>query len=173
MVHSVELLFDEDTEASVREIWDELTNVGVRSLASSTSPTNRPHVTLAVAENMDDAVDDVLHPLLERLPLPCTIGAPMLFGRGPFTLVRLLVPSAELLALQAEVHEVCLPHMSPGPLPHTEPGQWTPHVTLARRLAPEKLADALSLRQLSRDRRSRVVALRHWDGNKRVAHPIG
>ena len=134
MVHSVELLFDSETEAAVRRIWDDLTNAGVRSQAAQQSPSNRPHVTLAVAEHMDDAVNDALRPLLGRLPLACTIGAPMLFGRGPFTLVRLVVPSAELLALQAEVHEVCLPHMSPGPLPHADPGHWTPHVTLARRV---------------------------------------
>ena len=113
MVHSVELLFDTDTEAAVRRVWDDLADAGVRSLASSTSPSNRPHVTLAVADRMDDAVNDALLPLLSALPLRCTIGAPMLFGRGPFTLVRLVIPSAELLSLQADVHEVCLPHMSP------------------------------------------------------------
>jgi len=172
MVHSVELVFDADTEAAVRRIWDDLAEAGVRSLASSTSPSNRPHVTMAVAEHMDGAVDDALRPLLHILPLPCTIGAPMVFGRGPFTLVRLVIPSTELLALQAEVHDACLPHMSPGPLPHADPGHWTPHVTLARRVAPEKLPEALSLRRMSRDRRGTALALRHWDGNKRVEHPI-
>jgi hypothetical protein len=76
------------------------------------------------------------------------------------------------LALQAEVHEACLPHMSPGPLPHADPGRWTPHLTLARRLPRDKLADALSLRRMSRDRRATAVGLRHWDGNNRVEHPI-
>lgn len=172
MVHSVELLFDPAADAAVRRLWDDLTEAGVRSLAGSTSPSNRPHVTLSVAEHMDDAVNDALRGPLGRLPFACTIGAPMLFGSGPFTLVRLVIPSAELLALQAEVHEVCLPHMSPGPLPHADPGHWTPHVTLARRLRQDKVADALSLRRMSRDRRAAAVALRHWDGNKRVEHPI-
>ena len=111
-------------------------------------------------------------PVLRLLPIACTIGAPMLFGHGPFTLVRLVVPTAHLLALQAEVHEVCLPHMSPGPLPHADPGHWTPHVTLARRVPEDKLADALALRRMSRDRRGTGVALRHWDGNKRVEYLI-
>ena len=172
MVHSVELLFDDETDAAMRRIWDDLTDAGVRSLAGSTSPSNRPHVTLSVADHMDDAVNDALRPLLAMLPLPCTIGAPMLFGSGPFTLVRLMIPTAELLALQAAVHEVCRPHMSSGPLPHADPGHWTPHVTLARRVAPDKLADALSPRRISHDRRGTAVALRHWDGNNRVEHPI-
>ncbi|HKV18863.1 MAG TPA: 2'-5' RNA ligase family protein [Mycobacterium sp.] len=172
MVHSVELLFDDDTDAAMRRVWDDLTDAGIRSLATSTSPSNRPHVTLTVADRMDDAVDDALRPLLRQLPMPCTIGAPMLFGRGPFVLVRLLIPSGELLALQAAVHEVCLPHMSPGPLPHADPGHWTPHVTMARRVRGERLADALSVPRMSRDRRGTAVALRHWDGNDRVEHPI-
>jgi 2'-5' RNA ligase len=172
VVHSVELLFDSDTDAAVRRLWDDLTDAGLRSLAASTSPSNRPHVTLSVAEHMDGAVDEALRPLLRLVPFPCTIGAPMLFGRGPFTLVCLVIPSAELMRLQAEVHEVCLPHMSPGPLPHSEPGHWTPHVTLARRVAEDKLADALSPRRVSRDRRGTAVALRHWDGNNRVEHAI-
>jgi 2'-5' RNA ligase len=173
VVHSVELLFDDETDAAVRHLWSELTDAGVRSLASSTSPSNRPHVTLSVAEDMDSAVDEALRPLLHRLPFSCTIGAPMLFGRGPFTLVRLLIPSAELLALQAQVHEVCLPHMpSAGPLPHAEPDHWTPHVTLARRVGQDKLAGALSPRRMTRDIRATAVGLRHWDGNERVEYPI-
>ncbi|RDH76632.1 2'-5' RNA ligase family protein [Mycolicibacterium moriokaense] len=172
MVHSVELLFDTDTEVAVRRLWDDLTEAGIRSLAASTSPSNRPHVTVSVAEHMDDAVNDALVPVLERLPFECTIGAPMLFGRGPFILVRSVVVSAELLALQANVHNVCLPHMSPGPLPHADPGHWTPHVTLARRLPAGELADALSLRRMSRDVKATAVALRHWDGNNRVEHRI-
>ena len=172
MVHSVELLFDDETDAAMRRIWDDLADAGVRSLAGSTSPSNRPHVTLSVAEHMDDAVNDALRPLLGMLPLPCPIGAPMVFGSGPFTLVRLMIPSADLLALQAAVHEVCVPHMSSGPLPHADPGHWTPHVTLARRVAPDKLADALSPRRMSRDRRATVVGLRRWDGDNRLEHPI-
>lgn len=173
MVHSIELLFDSDTDAAVRGLWDDLTDAGVRSLASSTSPSNRPHVTVSVAEHMDDAVDDALRPLLCAVPFSCTIGAPMLFGRGPFTLVRLMIPSAELMALHTQVHEVCLPCMSPGPLPHAVPGHWTPHVTLARRVPQDRLADAISLHRMSRDQQATAVALRHWDGNNRVEHPIG
>jgi 2'-5' RNA ligase len=172
MVHSVELLFDAETEASVRRLWDDLTDAGVRSLANSKSPSNRPHVTLSVAEDMDGAVDDALRAVLHRLPFGCTIGAPMLFGREPFTLVRLVVPAAELLALQAEVHGVCLPHMSSGPLPHAEPGQWSPHVTLARRVPSDKLSDALSLSRISHNLKCTAVALRHWDGNNRLEYAI-
>lgn len=172
MVHSVELLFDPDTDTAVRKVWTDLSAAGVRSQADVKSPSNRPHVTLTVAEEMDDAVDVALRPVLDRLPFACRIGAAMLFGGHTFTLVRLLVPSAELLTLHADVHRICLPHMPIGPLPHADPGQWTPHVTLARRVPPDRLATAMTLRRMSREIRGSVVGLRHWDGNNRVETAI-
>ena len=172
MVHSVELLFDPDTESAVRRIWDALADAGVRARAAPVSPTDRPHVTLTVADNMSDAVSASLRPSLARLPLDCRIGAPMLFGSRAVTLVRLVVPSAELLSLQADVHRACLPHMLDGPLGNVEPGSWTPHVTLARRIGPDQLPEALALRQLGREIRGRLTGLRHWDGNAKVAYPI-
>ncbi|MGE0215825.1 2'-5' RNA ligase family protein [Mycolicibacterium sp.] len=171
MVHSVELLFDPDTDSAVRRIWDELSAAGIRSQAANRAPTNRPHVTLTVAESMDDAVDAALHPVLARLPLTCRIGAPMLFGGRSITVVRLIVPSAELLALHADVHRNCLPHMPDGPLPNARPGTWTPHVTLARRLPPDALARAVP--RLGRDLPARLTGLRHWDGDAKVEHLIG
>jgi 2'-5' RNA ligase superfamily len=173
VVHSVELTFDDDTEAAVRRVWDDLMAAGVRSQAGHRSPSNRPHVTVTVAEHMDEAVNAALRPVLNRLPMPCTIGAPMLFGGRVFTLVRLLVPSADLLALHAHVDEVCQPHMPGGTLPHADPGQWTPHVTLARRLPPDQLATALTLKSVGRDLRGRITGLRHWDGDHRIEYPIG
>lgn len=172
MVHSVELLFDDETESAVRQIWDDLAAIGIRSQAAHRSPSNRPHMTLTVAEQMGDAVPASLCSVLGRLPLDCRIGAPMLFGVRAITLVRLVVPSAELLALQSEVHRICLPHMPDGPLPNAQPGTWTPHVTLARRMPPDQLPKALALRELSRDIRGRATGLRHWDGNVKVVHPI-
>ena len=43
MVHSVELLFDPDTESAIRRVWERLSELGLRSPAL----TSRPHVTLA------------------------------------------------------------------------------------------------------------------------------
>jgi hypothetical protein len=172
MVHSVELLFDADTDAAIRRIWDDLADAGVRSQAGHTAPSNRPHVTLAVAETMDSAVDDALRPVLRQLPITCTLGAPMLFGRRQFTLVRLIVPSVQLLSLHADVHHACLPHMPKGPLPHSEPGGWTPHVTLARRLPADLLHTALTVASVSRELSATGVGIRHWDGNAKREYPI-
>lgn len=172
MVHSVEMLFDAETEAAVERIWHDMLALGIRSQAAHRSPSNRPHITATVAEQMADTVDVALRPALARLPLDCRIGAPMVFGVRSITLVRLVVPGAELLDLQADVHRICLAHMPDGPLAHTEPGQWTPHVTLARRMPPDQLPQALAL-PVGAEIRGRITGLRHWDGNTKVVHPIG
>ena len=170
MVDSVELLFDTDTEAAVRRIWDDLSAEGLPSQAAHTSASNRPHVTLTAAGRLAPDATVALRPALTQLPLNCLIGAPMLFGGR--ILVRLVVPSAQLLALQAQVHRICLPHMLDAPLPHVAPGSWTPHVTLARRIAPDQLPTALALPRLGPDIRGRLTGLRHWDGSAKVVHPI-
>jgi hypothetical protein len=61
--------------------------------------------------------------------------------------------------------------MPDGALANAEPGQWTPHVTLARRVAPDQLPQALP--QLGHEIRGRITGLRHWDGNAKVVYPIG
>ncbi len=177
MVHSVELLFDTETEAAIREIWTDLADSGIGGLAGQSSPSNRPHITLTVAEDIAEGIgeglDQSLRTVLERLPLACVIGGPTLFGGGrAVTLVRTVVPSARLLDLHAEVHRIAGPHMPKGPLPHAAPGHWTPHVTLARRVAPEQLGTAVTRRGLFREIRATAVGLRHWDGKRRVEHPI-
>ena len=126
MVHSVELVFDADTEAQLRRIWDDLRDAGIPSQA----PAARPHATLTVAERIDPAVETSLAPLAARFPFPCRIGAPLLFGRADVLLARLVVPTIELLELHADVHRLCLPFLVPGPDgahparrsgPHTSP----------------------------------------------------
>src|SRR5215470_4892016 len=121
MAHSIELLFDRATEAAVRRIWDELAGAGI----PSQTPAGRPHVTLAVAESISSDVDELLRPLSGSFPLSALIGAPVLFGRTSAVFARLLVPSSELLALHAEVHRLCGPHLLPAPMANSLPGQWT------------------------------------------------
>jgi len=168
MVHSVELVFDPDTEAAIRHIWDELRDAGVPSQA----PASRPHVTLTVAERMDPAVDAPLASLVERFPLPCVVGAPLLFGSSPVILTRLVVPTAELLVVHAEVYRLCLPHLVPGPMANSQPGHWTGHVTLARRVGPAQLTRALRIGGRPPVISGSVSGLRRWVGDTKVEYPI-
>jgi hypothetical protein len=168
MVHSIELLFDPGTEAALRRIWDDLAAADLPSRV----PAGRPHVTVAVAERIEPDVDALLRPVAGRLPLACTIGAPLLFGQSHAVLARLVVPTADLLALHAEVHRICGPHLVPGPLPHSLPRHWTAHVTLARRVEDAHLGQVLRAAGQPSELRGSLAGLRRWDGNERVEHPI-
>ena len=169
MVHSIELVFDPDTEAAIRHIWDDLADAGLPIQA----PASRPHVTLVVAERIAADVDTLLGPVSQRLPLPCAVGAPLLFGRAKVVLARLVVPTSELLSVHAEVHRLSLPHVSPGPMPNSLPGQWTAHVTLARRIGGGQLGRALRIAGRPSQIDGSFAGMRRWDGSKRVEHLIG
>jgi 2'-5' RNA ligase len=168
MVHSIELVFDRDTEAAIRHIWADLAAAGIPSQA----PASRPHVTLAVAERIAPDVDALLSPVAQRLPLGCAVGASLLFGRSNAVLARLIVPTAEVLALHAEVHRICGRYLTPGPMPNSLPGQWTAHVTLARRVGEAQLGRALRIAGRPSEVHGSFAGLRRWDGNKRVEHPV-
>jgi 2'-5' RNA ligase len=169
MVHSIELVFDPDTEAAVRRIWDNLAGAGIPSQA----PASRPHVTLAVADRIAADVDELLRPVSRRLPLGAAIGAPVLFGRANVVFARLVVPTSDLLDLHAEVHRLCRPHLEPGPMSNSLPGQWTAHVTLARRVGGAQLGRALRIAGRPALIDGRFAGLRRWDGNKRVEYLLG
>jgi hypothetical protein len=168
MVHSVELVFDPDTEAAVRQIWDGLRESGIPSQA----PASRPHVTLTVAERIDPEVDTLLASLRDRFPLRCLIGAPLLFGRSQLILTRLIVPTADLLAVHADVHRLSMPHLQPGPMANSLPGQWTGHTTLARRVGGHQLGRALRIAGRPSEIKGIFVGLRRWDGNVKREYPI-
>jgi hypothetical protein len=168
MVHSVELIFDPDTEAAVRRIWDDLRDAGIPSQA----PASRPHATLTVAERIDPEVDRLLASLADLFPMPCRIGAPLFFGRTKVVLARLVVPTAELLDLHARVHRLCLPHLHPGPMPNALPDDWTAHVTMARRVVPGQMGRAVRIAAKPAEIRASVAGLRRWDGNHRVEYRI-
>jgi hypothetical protein len=167
MAHSVELLFDTETEATILGQWAALADAGLPSQANHPSPTNRPHVTLPGAPRIAPAVVAGLWEPARQLPLDCLIGAPMLFGRTTLTLVRLIVPAAGLLRLHESVDSICAPHLPTAPFPHVRPGRWTPHVTLARRMNPEDLPGALKAIDAG-SVAGTFAGLRRWDGDARV-----
>ncbi|MBO0866627.1 MAG: 2'-5' RNA ligase family protein [Mycobacterium sp.] len=169
MVHSIELVFDGDTEAAIRRIWSDLAAAGIPSQA----PASRPHVTLVVADAIAAEVDALLEPVARRLPLSCAVGAPLVFGRAKVVLSRLVVPTADLLAVQAEVYRLCGPHLQPEPMTNSLPGQWTPHVTLARRVGGAALGRAMRIAGKPAQIGGSFAGLRRWDGSKKAEHLLG
>lgn len=170
MAHSVELLFDAATEAAITRIWQRLAAAGLPSEVRATPGTHRPHVTLLAAQHIPAEVDDSLRALASTLPMTCVVGAPVVFTGPRMTLARMIVPSAELLALHARVYGMCLPHLEGEPFAHCRPGHWTAHTTLGRRYTGAEVGAALALdgESVGAEFTARLVGLRRWDGDNRV-----
>lgn len=161
MAHSIELLLDDGADAEIRRIWSELATTSVRPARG------RPHITMTVAHRISGKVDPLLAPVSQRLPFRLVIGAPLLFGTGPFVLALLAVPNTELLSVHAQVNRVAAPHLQPAAADHTLPGRWTPHVTLARGVTSENIGSALAIVADLPALDAQVAGLRRWDGDQR------
>jgi hypothetical protein len=173
MAHSIELLLDSRTDTAIRAAWQALADAGLPSQVNVKSATNRPHITLLAAQRISPEVDEVLRGLAPRLPLVCVVGAHVVFGGPRLTLARLIVPSAELLALHAEIYRLALPYVVGQPHPHCRPGHWTAHATLGRRLTAIEVGAALGLaEEVAPDLTAEVVALRRWDSDARTDHVL-
>ncbi len=178
MVQSVELVLDPGLEDRVRAQWRALVEADLPSLGRHTGPTNRPHVTLGVAQGVAPEHEERLVAAVQGssvLPLPVRLGGLVLLGGHKHVLARLVVPSAALLGLHAAVHGAWGDTLDrPG---HLAPGVWTPHVTLALHLTDTQVGQALTaLRRMSdagRDDEGEAVSVRRWDSTARVVWEVG
>lgn len=171
MAHSIELLLDAGSDAALRAQWQDLAHAGLPSQLLVKSTTNRPHITLIAARRIHPGADEPLRGLASMFPLDCVVGAPLVFGGPRHTLARLIVPSAALLDLHAEVYRITAAHLDGEAFAHCVPGHWTPHATLGRRYTAEEIGPALAaVNGSAADLGARVVGLRRWDSDERVDH---
>lgn len=157
---SLELVFDDGSDAAVREEWNALSAADLPSQARHTGESNRPHITLLVRSHLLDFAGVAVS---ASLPLELSLGAPLLFGAGRTRVVaRSVVPSKGLLALHEQVHDIAGPGEDAD---HTRPGAWTPHVTLARRVPLDRVGDALRVLGESAplERSVTAVGIRRWE----------
>jgi 2'-5' RNA ligase len=166
MTQSVELTLDSRAETAVRAQWAWLAEAGLPTeQRKQPSPSHRPHLTLYAADTLSPDADARLPGVVAGLDLEVRIGSVLLFGprRGSFIVVRQVVPSAELLELQATVAAVC------GARPEGQfgPGRWTPHVTLARRVATDQVSAVLGALGDVPDLTALVRHCRRWDSDRR------
>ena len=171
MVQSVELIVDDAADNAVRQQWELLSKAGLPTMGAVTAETNRPHITVAVAGEIWPRIDHRLSTRLDFEPFPIRLGAVMVFGGKRAILVRLVVPSEPLLALHKRVFDVVseCPHLAG----HTRPGEWTPHITLARHVRTEQLGAAISTVLGAPEVNGEVVAVRRWDGTTRREWRVG
>lgn len=160
---SVEVIPDAATEAAIVGQWERLIEAGLPSAGRHPSPSNRPHVTLAVRDDLDPSG---LGGLVDALPVEFRLGGAVVFAAGDrFVLARQVVVSRALLALHAETLRLV------GPPPEryavTAADRWTPHLTIARRMTGEQMGAALSLIGAA-PLEGTFRGLRVWDAVERV-----
>lgn len=164
---SVELLLDEESERVVRRDWSRLGDAGLPSAGRNPAPSNRPHVTIAVRDELDPHGFDAVG---RMLPVPMELGGILVFGhRDRFILTRQVVVTPELLELHRRAAELA---GAPGPrYANTAPGRWTPHVTLARRLETTQVG--IALRAIRAPQRvGQATGLRVWNAVTRTVTTV-
>lgn len=165
---SVELLLDDAAERAVRDDWTRLVDAGLPSSGRNPAPTNRPHVTFAVR---DDIRLTSLAGLGAALPLRIELSGLLVFGGAARSVVaRHVVASVALL----EFHRTVAARLGP-PEPrysNTAPDRWSPHITLARGLDAEQLARAM--RAIGAPfSGGEATVLRLWDASAKTATLLG
>ncbi|MBF6299935.1 2'-5' RNA ligase family protein [Nocardia amamiensis] len=170
MVQSVELLLDDAADAEIRRQWRMLAEAGVSSLAARTDEANRPHITAAVAKQVWPRIEQALDEQAFS-PISVRLGGLVVFGARRPILVRLVVPSEPLLALHRRIFHTISP--CPGIPANLHPDAWTPHITLARRVPPNQLGEAIHAVARDRDFPATVLGIRRWDGDQRREWPVG
>lgn len=168
MTQSVELVLNRAAEQALTAEWDRLAEAGLPTERRAVpSPSHRPHVTLAALDTVEPAAEAALPSLFADLDLPVRVGGLLVFGprrtqqgRGSYVLVRQVVPSAGLLALQARVAAL----LGLTDHPHFGPGCWTPHLTVARRVSSDDVGPMLDVLAGSRaEGPATIRRARRWD----------
>lgn len=171
-MRTVELLPDDRLDAAVRGAWRRLAEAGLPSLAGHKHPTNRPHLTLAEAEALDDAGRAAVGAVVVgRLPIQATLVAMGVFARRGLVLHLAVVPAPGLVGLQEAVWD-CLVGIGAVPRPHLAPGRWVPHMTLASRLARPQLSAAADVVADMLPLEGTWVGARSYDDDLRGVVPL-
>ena len=161
-LHSLEGVLDTDTDTQVRREWAVLADAGLPSQAGHQGTTNAPHLTLSAAGSVSDAVEArIVHALAGLRPVPVRLGPLLVMGSRRFVLARLVVPTAELLALHRAVAGAM--EAAPDVPERVRVDCWTPHVTIARGLAVEQVGAALAVLGTVPALDGTIEAVRRWD----------
>ncbi|PBC70983.1 2'-5' RNA ligase superfamily protein [Streptomyces sp. TLI_235] len=173
-MQTVELTCAPALDAAVREVWQQLSEAGVASLAHNIHPGHRPHLTLAACGAAPEgALDAVGELLAEVLPLPVRLTGLLSFSARSRRRVLswAVVPTFELVDLHRRVW--LLLDDAEDPNPHYRPGRWAPHVGLTRRLEPAELGLAHAVLGRHPDLTGLFDAGRSYDGLTGATTPLG
>ncbi|MBV9795588.1 MAG: 2'-5' RNA ligase family protein [Actinobacteria bacterium] len=167
-MRTVELLPDDELDRAIRAAWGRLDAAGFSSLAQHRHPTNRPHLTLASAELLSPAAAAGIAEALRVLPIAVRLDGLHFFGGRAGVLAWAVDGGDVLRELQAGIW---LALDGADRNPQLDPGEWAPHITLARRVQPDQLevaAQAVGVDVAA----GRLSAARSYDSLTRTVTPL-
>jgi 2'-5' RNA ligase len=137
----LEIYFDPVAERRLRTLWAALDEAGVTNLGTHTHGRHRPHISLAVADELNPlTVADAMKGLTVPPPLTLSFQHVGQFPGGVLWLGP--APTAELLDLHARV----LRRLDKTGVEVSElyrPGTWVPHCTLSMTARRDAVARAV------------------------------
>lgn len=142
MPYAIAALFDAHSQAGIQALRARLAEVtGANAL-----PEGRPHLTLAVVEELDaEALRPALLAFCQSMPpLPLHLAAVGAFPTAEGIVYLAPVVTQPLLAAHASLCRV-LTEAGYTPEPYYRPQNWVPHCTVAVNLAPDQVGAAVSL----------------------------
>lgn len=144
MTFAVQLYFDPGSDTAIRSLWEALASAGVPFPLRDSA--NRPHVSLAVYGEIDVPVcTNRLNSFAQTLsPFALSIASLGIFSDEKTVVFLAPIVSPSLLNLHRQVHQL-LQDATALPATHYLPGHWTPHCTLATRVPPHFLSQAVGI----------------------------
>jgi 2'-5' RNA ligase len=166
-MRTVEVVGGAGLDVAVREIWGRLHAAGLPSLATHLHPTNRPHLTLATADEFPPDAGERIAAALTALPIVIHTDGLVFFGGAQAMAALRVAAHPELAEMQAAVWSA-LDGAQRNPL--HEPGRWVPHISVARRVRPEQHAALAGL--VGARVRGALVAGRSYDTATRTVQDL-
>jgi 2'-5' RNA ligase len=158
MPYAVEMYFDDTSTARIREMWNRLAGIGLSSMVDCGA---RPHVSLAVCEQLDlHGASAILDAFSAGVPaFDISLASFGMFPGAEYVVFLAPKVTAQMLEWQARFHEV-IPTAAGSMWAHYTPPQWMPHCTLATRVPLERVGTAMeSLRDFELPIPCRVTSL--------------
>jgi 2'-5' RNA ligase len=146
MAQAIQLLLGDVLDAHVRAQWRLLADAGLPNEDVPRDRRRRPHLTLAVTDELPEVALDDLRRGLRSEPLELRLESLAVFPGPTGVLYLSVTPTTALLDLHAAVLDV-LDRRATEVWPFYCVGRWTPHCTLSRGLAVADVPRAVALLQ--------------------------
>jgi hypothetical protein len=144
MAYGVGFIFDQQTDARIRDVWHRLHDRGfVTPLALHGS---LPHISLVLSEELcvDEAIGEIEEAVRTQPRLEIRFSTVGVFTRPEPVLFYGITPTEVLMRWHANLERVYRRHC-PAVMAASQPGVWVPHCSLTGRVEGSRLQDGFTV----------------------------